>query len=68
MKKYAKVNGCFLTDGNFNKLKVSKREVLSVAKRTTSRLGLDGFGMQYSITENEEFFSVMCHSGLNVNR
>lgn len=63
MKKFAKVAGQFVTDGNFNKIKLTKSQTLSIAKRQTKRLGLQDCKMQYHINENDQFYSVLVHTG-----
>lgn len=63
MKKFVKVAGQFVTDGNFNKIKLTKSQALSTAKRQTKRLGLQGCKMQYHINENDQFYSVTIHTG-----
>ena len=63
MKKFAKVAGQFVTDGNFNKIKLTKNQALSIAKSQTKRLGLQYCKMQYHINENDQFYSVIVHTG-----
>ena len=63
MKKFVKVAGQFVTDGNFNKIKLTKSQALSIAKHQTKRLGLQGCKMQYHINENDQFYSVTIHTG-----
>ena len=63
MKKFAKVAGQFVTDGNFNKIKLTKNQALSIAKRQTKRLGLQYCKMKYHINENDQFYSVIIHTG-----
>ena len=63
MKKFAKIAGQFVTDGNFNKIKLTKNQALSIAKRQTKRLGLQGCKMQYHISETDQFYSVIIHTG-----
>ena len=63
MKKFCKIAGQFVTDGNFNKIKLTKSQALSVAKRQTKRLGLQDCKMQYHINENDQFYSVIVHTG-----
>lgn len=63
MKKFVKIAGQFVTDGNFNKIKLTKSQALSVAKSQTKRLGLQDCKMQYHINENDQFYSVIIHTG-----
>ena len=63
MKKFAKVAGQFVTDGNFNKIKLTKNQALSIAKRQTKRLGLQDCKMKYHINETDQFYSVIIHTG-----
>ena len=63
MKRFVKISGQFVTDGNFNKIKLTKSQSLSIAKRQTKRLGLQGCKMQYHINENDQFYSVIVHTG-----
>ena len=63
MKKFVKVAGQFVTDGNFNKIKLTKNQALSIAKRQTKRLGLQDCKMQYHINENDQHYSVIIHTG-----
>lgn len=63
MKKFVKVAGQFVTDGNFNKIKLTKNQALSIAKRQTKRLGLQDCKMQYHINETDQFYSVIVHTG-----
>ncbi len=63
MKKFVKISGQFVTDGNFNKIKLTKSQALSIAKRQTKRLGLQDCKMQYHINENDQFYSVIVHTG-----
>lgn len=63
MKKFVKIAGQFVTDENFNKIKLTKNQALSIAKRQTKRLGLQDCKMQYHINENDQFYSVIIHTG-----
>ena len=63
MKKFVKVAGQFVTDGNFNKIKLTKNQALSIAKRQTKRLGLQDCKMKYHINETDQFYSVIIHTG-----
>ena len=63
MKKFVKVAGQFVTDGNFNRIKLTKSQTLSIAKRQTKRLGLQDCKMKYHINENDQFYSVIVHTG-----
>lgn len=63
MKKFVKIAGQFITDGNFNKIKLTKNQAMSIAKRQTKRLGLQGCKMQYHINENDQYYSVVVHAG-----
>ena len=38
-------------------------QALSIAKRQTKRLGLQDCKMQYHINENDQFYSVIVHTG-----
>lgn len=63
MRKFVKVAGQFVTDGNFNKIKLTKNQALSIAKRQTKRLGLQDCKMKYHINETDQFYSVIIHTG-----
>ena len=63
MKKFVKISGQFVTDGNFNKIKLTKSQTLSIAKRQTKRLGLQDCKMEYHINENDQFYSIIVHTG-----
>lgn len=63
MKKFCKITGQFVTDGNFNKIKLTKSQALSIAKRQTKSLGLQDCKMEYHINENDQFYSVIVHTG-----
>lgn len=63
MKKFVKIAGQFVTDGNFNKVRLTKNQALTIVKRQTNRLGLQGCKMQYHINETDQFYSVIVHTG-----
>ncbi|ULG01897.1 hypothetical protein phiA047_0166 [Aeromonas phage phiA047] len=63
MKRFVKISGQFVTDGNFNKIKLTKSQALSIAKRQTKRLGLQDCKMQYHINENDQSYSIIVHTG-----
>lgn len=62
MKKFAKISGQYLTDGNFDKIKVTKAQVIRTAKAQNKRLGLENFDIGYLVIESENCYSVVVHS------
>ena len=57
IKKPFKTGGDFYRGSNFEILKLTKAEVLAIAKQTRSRLGLDNFCKQVKVNDYGKYWT-----------
>lgn len=65
-KKFVKMHGYYLTDGDFNRSKHTRNQAIQFAKRDHKRLGLSGMMEIHVVETDTDYIVSSCTKPLNL--